>query len=327
MTELKPAAFGMTQPLGPVRKPGLFWRIAQFPVTRACVLGISTTALLVIMSVVRSFWARQGPVLATLLLFMAAGGSVLFYALLVRVIERRRPSEFSPRLGVHEFGAGALLGLVAISLTVALMWMFGTYHVTGVNPPIALVTTLAIGLVPAFGEEILFRGVLYRIIEGSLGTWAALLITSVLFGAAHLSNPHASWFAALAIAIEAGLMLGAAYTLTQRLWLPIGMHFAWNWAQGGLYGVPVSGIVIRGLLSARVNGPDLLAGGGFGAEATVLAIGVCVLIFIGLMAAVYRRNMLILPVWQRRHLVLTGNDGQVSAQTGMETLNSPKSNG
>ena len=91
----------------------------------------------------------------------------------------------------------------------------------------------------------MFRGVLFRWLEEFGGSWVALLLTSVLFGAAHLANPNASWIAAIGIALEAGVMLGAAYMLTRSLWLPMGLHAAWNFTQGEIFDIPVSGTKVR----------------------------------------------------------------------------------
>lgn len=300
-TEVNTSAVAL--PLGPNIKPGKFWKVLQFPLTRAIILGLVAMIALIAAQVLREIGASQSAAVAGLLILLSIVLIVGLYVLFIRLIERRRASEFAPSFAVRELALGALIGFLAISLTVALMWLVGTYRVVGINANVALLTALAIGLLPAFGEEVFFRGVLYRIIEDSFGTWAALLSVSLLFGLSHLANPNASWFAAIAIAIEAGLMLGATYTLTQRLWLSIGIHFAWNWAQGGLYGVPVSGINVDGILSAVVQGPALLSGDGFGAEATVLAIAVCLVIFVLSMRAIYRNGMLILPVWQRRRLL------------------------
>ena len=91
-------------------------------------------------------------------------------------------------------------------------------------------------------EELLFRGILFRWIEEFGGSWAALMVTSVLFGLAHVINPNATWFSSFAIAVEAGVLLGGAYMLTRSLWMPMGLHAAWNFTQGDIFDVPVSGI-------------------------------------------------------------------------------------
>src|SRR5205085_1853499 len=122
-----------------------------------------------------------------------------------------------------------------------------------------------------------FRGVIFRITEESLGTWIALAISSLLFGGAHLLNPHSTLAAASAIAIEAGLLLGAAYVLTRSLWLGIAIHAAWNFAEEGLFGVADSGQVSKtgGLLIPKITGPTVLTGGIWGPEMSIVAVLLC----------------------------------------------------
>src|SRR3546814_14021170 len=86
------------------------------------------------------------------------------------------------------------------------------------------------------------RGVIFRLIERWLGSWIALAISAALFGAGHLANPNASWFAAVCIALEAGIMLGAIYMVTRRLWAAVGIHAAVNFTPGGVYGIAISGL-------------------------------------------------------------------------------------
>jgi hypothetical protein len=149
-------------------------------------------------------------------------------------------------------------------------------------------------------EEILFRGILLRHLEAMLGTWAALGITSVLFGAAHLTNPGATWFAAFAIAMEAGILLGAAYLVTRRLWLAAGIHAAWNFTQGWIFSVPVSGgEAPLGLLITRRVGPDWLTGGDFGLEASVIAMVVATAAGLFLLRRAVKQDRLVPPMWRR----------------------------
>ena len=75
------------------------------------------------------------------------------------------------------------------------------------------------------------------------------------------------------IAIEAGVLLGAAYKYTNSLWFPIGIHWAWNFTQGNVFGVAVSGGDIEeSILSATLSGPDIITGGSFGPEASIIAL-------------------------------------------------------
>src|SRR5947209_368056 len=140
--------------------------------------------------------------------------------------------------------------------------------ITGEGDATDLVPALILSAIfPAISEEMIFRGILFRWIEEFGGSWAALLLTSAFFGAVHLANPNATPLAAIGIAFEAGVMLGGAYMLTRSLWLAMGLHAAWNFAQGEIYDIPVSGTPVHGLVTARLSGPPLLTGNGFGLEA------------------------------------------------------------
>jgi len=92
-------------------------------------------------------------------------------------------------------------------------------------------------------------------------------------------------------------MLAAAYMLTRRLWLCIGIHFAWNFTQGGIFSAAVSGGAARGLLQAKLVGAQWLTGGAFGVEASAVAVVVCTSMGIVLVIAALRRGNVIQPFW------------------------------
>lgn len=209
------------------------------------------------------------------------------------------PTGDAPR----QLGIGLLVGALLFSAVVAVAAALGVYRVTGWGY-LAGVLPILIGsaLVPAFAEEVLFRGILFRWIEDFAGTWAALAISSAFFGAAHLLNPGANWFSAVAIAIEAGLLLGGAYMLTRSLWMPIGLHAAWNFTQGGIFGVPISGHASAGLIRAELQGPAVLSGSGFGLEASVIAIVIASAAGVWLVKRAARGGLLVEPWWERRRL-------------------------
>ncbi|MGO2721023.1 MAG: lysostaphin resistance A-like protein [Brachybacterium tyrofermentans] len=185
----------------------------------------------------------------------------------------------SPGLGLRgrgklvELAVGLVLGTGLMTLAVGLIALLGGYRVTGISPSPQLLVPLAIGIGAGFIEEILFRGVLLRVFDSWLGSWAALAITSLLFGLIHLMNPGASVWTALGLVIEAGVLLGAAYLLTRRLWLVIGVHIAWNTVQGGVFSSAVSGTGDQsGLLLAEAHGPDWLTGGSMGIEGSLVTV-------------------------------------------------------
>jgi len=222
------------------------------------------------------------------------------YRLYVRAIERRSAIEFGAQGAARELGSGLALGAALFSVVIGVLGALGVYTATGWRGPQVLVAPLAISVGAAVIEELLFRGAIFRIIEATLGTWIALAISALLFGAAHLGNENASWLAAAAIALEAGVMLGAAYVLTRRLWLPIGIHAAWNFTQGGIFSVAVSGGKTIGLLEATLAGPPWLTGGAFGAEASVVALVLCTALGVWLLVLAARRGNFIAPFWRRR---------------------------
>ena len=232
---------------------------------------------------------------------MRAVPALLAYLLLVRFVERRAVTELAPRKLLPDGALGTLAGLLLFSAVVGVLYLLGSYHVTGTNPDVPWVPALLmVGLGAGIGEEIICRGVLFRIVEEGLGSWWALAISALFFGAAHIGNPGATLWSSAAIAIEAGLLFGLLYHVTRSLPVCMGVHAAWNFAQGTIYGIPVSGSQAEGWLVSSRHGPDWLSGGVFGAEASVVALSLCTLCSLGLLAVALRRGSIVPPCWRRR---------------------------
>lgn len=220
--------------------------------------------------------------------------ALVAYLLLVRFVERRAVAELAPRRLVPGGAAGILAGLLLFSAVVGVLWLAGSYRVTGFNPDAQwLPALLMVGLGAGIGEEIIFRGVLFRIVEEGLGSGWALVVSAVFFGAIHAGNPGATPWSSAAIAIEAGLLFGLLYHVTRSLPVCMGLHAAWNFAQGTIYGIPVSGTTADGWLVSSRSGPDWLSGGAFGAEASVVALALCLLCTIGLLVVALRRGSIV----------------------------------
>jgi membrane protease YdiL (CAAX protease family) len=224
-----------------------------------------------------------GPIVVSLV-FLAS------YLAGVRWIERGRPAELT-RAGFAQFSAGLGLGFGIFTAVMLLLWILGAYHPSGWGGIAPLGAGLASALPAAVVEEILFRGFLFRLSAKLMGLWGALALTSALFGAAHAFNPGATAGSSLAIALEAGVLLGAAYALTGNLWLPIGLHLAWNFTEGSVFGMSVSGGAARNsLIAGTLRGPALLTGGAFGPEASIIAVLVCLALSAVLLSMVLRRS-------------------------------------
>jgi len=217
--------------------------------------------------------------------------ALIAYLIVVKLIEQRRVRELSVR-NLPTFGLGGLLiGALLFSLVVGVLWLLGVYHVTGTNAHVDwLPQVLVAGIGAGIGEEIIARGVLFRIVEEGLDTWSALAISALFFGGAHIFNPGATLWSSAAISIEAGVMFGLLYHVTRSLWACIGLHAAWNVMQGTIYGIPVSGGAVDGWLVSNRTGPVWLSGGVFGAEASVVALAVCSLLSLTLLAVALRRG-------------------------------------
>jgi len=217
-----------------------------------------------------------------------------------RLIERYRLTEFDDTGGFREFAGGLILGFCLFSATMLLLWALSVYHPNGWGSTSGLGAGIVAALSAGIIEEIMFRGFLFRLIAGVAGTWWALLITSALFGAAHAFNPGATIVSSIAIAVEAGVLLGAAYALTRRLWFPIGLHAAWNFTEGNVYGMSVSGTgAPKGFLTGTLQGPNLLTGGQFGPEASLIAVLVCLSAASLILWRVIRHNRVQPRIWTR----------------------------
>ena len=215
------------------------------------------------------------------------------YAVFVHWVERRRMVELGGRYGWLEAIGGLALGAGLFSLTFGSIWCLGGVVVDGWNPAPDLSYAVGIAVMAGVVEELAIRGVVFRLLEGWLGSWAALALSAVLFGGLHLMNPGATLFVAVAIGLEAGVMLAAAFMVTRRLYLAIGLHIGWNFTQAGVFGVAVSGFELGGWLQSRPVGPDWLSGGAFGAEASVLAVVWCVALGGALLALAGRRGRIV----------------------------------
>ncbi|HMK91589.1 MAG TPA: CPBP family intramembrane glutamic endopeptidase [Thermoleophilia bacterium] len=215
---------------------------------------------------------------------------VAVYVVFVLATERRAPRELGGGWrGLGELGLGGLIGLGLFAAIVGVLALAGSYHVLGERSWLTVQWSL-FAAAAAFREELMFRGVVLRISEERFGTWIALALSSLWFGLAHANNPGATIVDSLMVALFGGLLLGAAYLATRRLWLAIGIHAMWNFAESGIFGVPVSGFVIPGWLSARLSGPGWLTGGAFGPEGSVVTLGVTAVAIAALLLIAWRRG-------------------------------------
>lgn len=280
--------------------PGCLLRILRVPVVRIMV----GTAWLIVAIIMASLLAELVPIhnshlkdfLSMVLVLMAAYGA---YVSFVHIIERRSAGELAFSGATLELAWGILTGAALFIIIIGFLWALGYYSVEGFNPWMVIMPVFISSVLAGFVEEVFFRGVLFRISEESLGTWLALILTALIFGLMHGGNPNATLLTTSAITIEAGVLLGGAYVITRRLWFVTGVHFAWNFVQGGVFGVPVSGHEFQGLIEGTLTGPTLLTGGEFGVEASIVTVIVCSIVGAGLLKHAHRKGRFIRPFWRR----------------------------
>lgn len=271
------------------------WRFIQFPLVRM-VLGVAWLLLCVGLMSKLAQTAYVGEVGRVVALLCA---SFAGYLIFVRVLEQRAASELGFQGAVGELCRGVLLGAALLTLSLGVLYALGFYQVQASNGWAVTWAAFKLSLGAAVMEELITRGLIFRILEQWLGSWWALSISAALFGLAHIGNPGASVVSVVAIAVEAGVLLAAVYMLTRRLWFAMGLHFSWNFTQGGVFGVTTSGVPVKGYFESTLTGPPLWAGGAFGAEASLVTVLICLSAGLWILRRVSRQGGFMPGSWRR----------------------------
>jgi CAAX protease family protein len=213
----------------------------------------------------------------------------------LRIFENRAiPAVGLPlnRAALDNLGFGLMGGIGGACLVLAPPLLVGAAHFTAsTDPPSAgtlpfLTLMLMAG---ALGEEMLFRGYGFQILLAAFGPWATILPVGILFAVLHGGNPNATWFGLVNTA-GFGALFGYGFLRSRDLWLPIGLHFGWNFTLP-LFGVNLSGFTMRetGHEMAWTAG-RLWSGGDYGPEASLLTSVVLAVLFVYVWKAPLRRQ-------------------------------------
>lgn len=211
-------------------------------------------------------------------LFFLLNIIILFavYMFYIKLVEKRKTIELGLKLSVSEFFKGILNGAIFINFIVLFLLLSGFYSVIGFDFSInKLLDTYSSTLFFVFLEEIVFRLIIFRLIEVVAGTKKSIIISSLIFAFAHSLNPNASLYTSIIIFIQTVTIISPAYLLTRRVWFVAGLHFAWNFFQRAIWNLPVSGKESDGIVKLVSDGQYLITGGDFGPEASILSIVVC----------------------------------------------------
>jgi uncharacterized protein len=281
--------------------PPIWLRVLQFPLLRLAVLGPVFFLLIGISNGFMEQFAATPSRAFGAALGMALLGLAIYWAF-VRFIEQRDVRELSlPGMG-RELGLGLLVGAGLCVVCFIILMLTGIYRINGVNPVLVVLPAFAMAISSGVLEELMWRGGLFRIVEEWLGSWIALAVSALVFGLSHYAPVEGALWGAFAITIEAGLLLAAAYMVTRRLWICIGLHLAWNFAQSGVFSGIVSGSFNQpGLFKSTIEGPAILTGGLFGLEASIIAVLVSTAAGMLFLVLAIRRGHIVPPFWQHQN--------------------------
>jgi uncharacterized protein len=222
------------------------------------------------------------------------------YVFLFKWYEKRAITELSTKnIGKHLLW-GISIGFILQALTILVMYVKGGYTIVSINPFLYIIPSLTMAFTSAIFEEILMRGIIFRLMEERLGSYIALIISAIIFGALHLANPNSSIVAALGLAIQAGLLLASAYIYFKNLWFPIAIHFAWNFTQSGIFGAVTSGNAMKKtLITSKIEGAEWFTGGAFGPEGSIQATLFCLVVTIVLIFLSQKEGKIVPAYWQK----------------------------
>ena len=193
--------------------------------------------------------------------------------LFVRFIDRKPLESIGLTLKGYEndlrLGLGLGAGMIAIGFLI--LFILGFLSVEGFSfPIISIILYLALFIVVSFHEEIMMRGYVLNNLMQSMNRYVALSISSVIFMSIHLLNPNVNFLSVINLFL-AGIVLGIYYIHKPNLWLPIGMHLTWNFFQGPIFGFEVSGIETKSIIGQSIKGNEIITGGAFGFEGSIIA--------------------------------------------------------
>lgn len=209
--------------------------------------------------------------------FSGTLGTLLIVWIFTRHINRGKFKDlgFSLKNQRKNIFYGLFAGLIMMGLGTLLLWGNGNLTIDSVNLGLlSLLQSIVLFILVSVNEEVFVRGYILPNLMDSMNRYIALLVSALIFTALHLFNPNVSVLGVSNIFL-AGILLGISYIFTKNLWFPIALHFSWNFFQGPIFGFKVSGINLETLISQSINGNELLTGGQFGFEGSIIATMLC----------------------------------------------------
>jgi membrane protease YdiL (CAAX protease family) len=204
-------------------------------------------------------------------------GTFLLIWIFTRFIDRKKIIDlgFSFKKRTKDILYGLLAGFIMMGIGSLILYFSGNLTFDSITfNLIGLAESVVLFILVSINEEVFVRGYLLRNFMDSMNRYVALIISALLFMALHLFNPNVS-LVGISNIFLAGLLLGISYIFTKNLWFPLALHFSWNFFQGPIFGFEVSGTSSSSLISQSIHGNEILTGGQFGLEGSIIATVLC----------------------------------------------------
>jgi uncharacterized protein len=278
--------------------------ILHHPLTRivvglALTLGIGAPAMFGTQSLLSHTGLPQSdidPIAGTVFAILVCA----VYIFLYQRYEKRTVTELSTRRLPRYLAGGILLGAGLASAVMLVQYLAHVLTIISIRPILPLFSNLWNTFVNSIAAEVLIIGIFFRLTEKWLGSWIALLILTSLFVILHISAPGATIISAIAVSMHAAFLLGPAYIYTRSLWVPIAIHFAWDFSYAGVCGASINGYTMdNSLLNTTTNGSDLWTGGYFGPQGSVQAGALSLLMGIIFLNLSRRHDRIVQPSFKK----------------------------
>src|SRR6478735_2985518 len=226
--------------------------------------------------------------------------ALLTYVFVFRLYEQRKIKELSiASLGKNAI-TGFATGLILQSFFILIIFIFGKYSIVHKNPVSFFIPSFAAAFTAGFVAEILIVGIFFRLAEENLGTLNTLVISFILFAVMHVSAEGATTLSVLSTAMQAGVLLPAVFIYSRNLWIPIFLHFAWDFAEPGIFGGINPGMSIdKSLFTSTISGASFLTGGQTGPQNSIQSLVCCSLVALIVLGMAKQKNHFIQPFWKK----------------------------
>lgn len=236
------------------------------------------------------FTIQDTPIQALIGTFFGTLGTILILWIFMKYVDKEKFVNIGLQLKNRkvDFIVGIGLGILVMGIGYGLLLLLNEISFDKiVFEPVNILISVALFTCVAIMEEFLFRGYILRNLMISFNKYIALILSSILFSLIHGMNPNMDGFSAMSLFL-AGILLGITYIYTKNLWFPIALHLSWNLFQS-LFGFNVSGQDFYSLIEFKIQENNVLNGGAFGMEGSIISIIANVLIIVGVIIY-YNKN-------------------------------------